>query len=75
MKTYICDQYTFYWSISKKLREKIVGEIGEGKCWVPCCAWNILYSIYEDDTMSNQIAEVYYRPGDKYSNPDKWQII
>lgn len=72
MKQYICDKYTFYWGLSGELREKIKQDVGENALWVVCAAWNVLYSIYEDDTMNKQIAEVLYRPGKWDDDPDKY---
>lgn len=68
MKTYICDEYIFDWTLSRELKQKIVKDVGETAYWVPCCAWNYLYSIYDNKEMSNQIAEVLYRPVEEYEN-------
>jgi len=60
MKQYICDEYTFYYTASKALREQIKQEVGEDCCWVVCAMGNWLYSIYSKD-LKEQVAEVLYQ--------------
>jgi hypothetical protein len=74
MKVYVCDEYHFYWHLSNKRKEEITKQLQpKGRLqWVPVCAWNILYSIYDSADENTQIAEVRYRSGERYDNPDKY---
>lgn len=60
MKQYICDEYTFYYTISRELRKQIKEDVGEDAQWVVCAMGNWLYSIYNKE-LTEQVAEVLYQ--------------